>query len=71
MNQCWAVLNFFGEPPRLVPSYYYFLKVPLGKVLNFKKIQNLQLRSMFFINMGDSWVLGFKFVFKGAGPGNS
>jgi hypothetical protein len=26
---------FFGEPPWSVPSYYYFLKEPLSKVLDF------------------------------------
>ncbi len=26
---------FFGEPPWSVPSYYYFLKEPLSKVLGF------------------------------------
>jgi len=64
-NQCWVVLYFFvGEPPGSVPSYYYFLKEPQGKVLIliFLKIQNLQLRSMFFLNMGGSQVLGFNFL---------
>jgi hypothetical protein len=34
-----SVVRFsvFGELPKSVPSYYYFLEEPLSKVLNFKK----------------------------------
>jgi hypothetical protein len=41
---------FVGEALGSIPSYCYFLKETLGMVLNYfiKKIQILQLRSMFF-----------------------
>ncbi len=44
---------FFGEPPKLVPYYYYFLEEPSVKV------------NFLFLNMKGSWVFRLKFVFKG------
>jgi hypothetical protein len=44
-----------GELLGLVPSYYYFLKEPSGKVLNFlkKNSEPLVKVNVFFSNMGN------------------
>jgi len=49
---------FFGEPLKSIPSYYYFLEKPSVKI------------NVLVLNMKGSWVLRFKFFFKGAGLSN-